>query len=303
MKSGTLVLLIVYLIIFNISFADDSRIENLKDKEIKSGIIYYKDEKKPYSGKFIAENMEEEYQAGIKNGFFKGNFIEDNVKYTYEGRYVEGIKHGEWIIRYPNGQKRAVIRYNYDKPYGRWAYFFDDNKIEAYENFENGNLSGETIIFNNKSELITKVNYKDGLLNGKAVFYYGENKPEIETNFINGKIDGNINIFSRRGTELLIGTYKNNKRENVWRLYYQKGELKSIIPYLNGLKNGKMIIYDKGGTIIQTMTFKNGIAVNPDGSIDETEKNKILKDSILERFKKFNRELNFIKYDKILSEI
>lgn len=304
LKSGILSLLTVcFILIFNISFANEFRVENLKNKEIRNGIVHYKNEAAPYSGKFTAENIEEEYQQGIKNGFFKGNFIENNIKYTYEGRYVEGIKHGEWIIRYPSGQKKAVIRYNYDNPYGKWTYFFEDNQIEAYENFENGSLSGETAIFNSKGELITRVNYKDGLLNGTVTFYYGENVPELKTNFINGKIEGDIKIFSRRGKELLSGVYKNNKRENVWRLYYQKGELKTIIPYLNGLKNGKVVIYDKGGTIIQTMSYKNGILINPDGSINETGKNKVLKDNILERFKKFNRELNFRKYDKILSEI
>ncbi len=304
LKSETLLLLTVYFVLtFNISFAGGFRAENLINKEVRNGIVYYKNESKPYSGKFTAENIEEEYQLGIKNGFFKGEFTEDNIKYTYEGRYIEGIKHGEWIIRYPSGHKKAVVKYNYDKPYGKWSYFFEDNQIESYENFENGSLSGETVIFNSKGEVITRVNYRDGLLNGPVVFYYGGDTPELKTTFVNGKINGDIKIFSRRGKELLSGVYKNNKRENVWRFYYQKGEIKTIIPYLNGLKNGKVLIYDKGGTIIQTMSYKNGMLINPDGSIKEEDKNKVLKDNILERFKKFNRELNFRKYDQILSEI
>ena len=89
----------------------------------------------------------------------------------------------------------------------------------------------------------------------------------------------------------------------MWKLYYQGGELKTIIPYLKGLKNGKVIIYDKGGTMIQTMVFKNGVLVNPDGTLEEDGKDRKMRDNILEKFKKFNRNLNFIKYDKILSEI
>ena len=151
--------------------------------------------------------------------------------------------------------------------------------------------------------MITKVNYKDGLLDGEALFFYGENIVETETFFVSGKIDGKINIFSRKGTQLLNGFYKDNKREGVWRLYYQSGELKTVIPYLKGVKNGEVLIYDKGGMVVQNLIFKNGMLVNPDGSIDENEKDKKLKDNLLEKFKKFNRNLNFIKYDKILSEI
>ena len=125
----------------------------------------------------------------------------------------------------------------------------------------------------------------------------------METSFINGKIEGDINIFSRKGNIILLGFYKNNKREGVWKLYYQGGELKTIIPYLKGLKNGKVVIYDKGGTMVQTMVFKNGVLVNPDGTLEEDGKDRKMRDNILEKFKKFNRNLNFIKYDKILSEI
>ena len=76
------------------------------------------------------------------------------------------------------GQKKAVIKYNYDKPYGKWIYFYDDNTLEAYENFKDGVLFGETALFNQKGELITKVNYKEGLLDGKVLFFYGKEKIE-----------------------------------------------------------------------------------------------------------------------------
>lgn len=304
MKSVSLLLLALYFIIGTaVSSADNIRVESIKNKEIKNGIVYCKNEIKPYTGKFITENIQEEYIQGIKNGFFKGEFIDNDIIYTYEGRYIEGIKHGEWIIRYPLGQEKAVIKYNYDKPYGKWTYFFEDKTLEAYENFKNGVLSGETATFNQKGNMITKVNYKDGLLDGEALFFYGENIVETETFFVSGKIDGKINIFSRKGTQLLNGFYKDNKREGVWRLYYQSGELKTVIPYLKGVKNGEVLIYDKGGMVVQNLIFKNGMLVNPDGSIDENEKDKKLKDNLLEKFKKFNRNLNFIKYDKILSEI
>ena len=304
LKSISLLLLALYFTINgNVSFSADIRTEKLGNKEIKNGIVYIKNETEPYTGKFVTEKIIEEYSSGIKHGFFKGEFTDDGVKYSYEGRYVEGIKHGEWIIRYPLGQKKAVIKYNYDKPYGKWIYFYEDNTLEAYENFKDGVLFGETALFNQKGELITKVNYKEGLLDGKVLFFYGKEKIELETSFINGKIEGDINIFSRKGNIILLGFYKNNKREGVWKLYYQGGELKTIIPYLKGLKNGKVVIYDKGGTMVQTMVFKNGVLVNPDGTLEEDGKDRKMRDNILEKFKKFNRSLNFIKYDKILSEI
>lgn len=303
MKSLLLLIIICFISKAHLFSNEDIRIENIRDKIVKNGIVYYKNETIPYNGKFITEDIQEEYLSGIKNGFFKGNFLVDDMKYIYEGNYIEGIKHGEWIIKYPNGQKKAIIKYNYDQPYGKWIYFFENNIVESYENFKNGSLFGETVFFNPRGELIAKVNYKNGLLDGKTLFFYKENTPELEISFINGKAEGDINIFSKGGFQILKGLYKNNKREGTWKFYYQKGELKTIIPYLNGLKNGRVVIYDKGGTLIESMTFKDGMLVDSNGHIDESQKNKKLKDNILEQFKQFNRDLNFIKYDRVLSEI
>lgn len=109
LKSISLLLLALYFTINgNVSFSADIRTEKLGNKEIKNGIVYIKNETEPYTGKFVTEKITEEYSSGIKHGFFKGEFTDDGVKYSYEGRYVEGIKHGEWIIRYPLGQKKQL---------------------------------------------------------------------------------------------------------------------------------------------------------------------------------------------------
>ena len=47
--------------------------------------------------------------------------------------------------------------------------------------------------------------------------------------------------------------------------------------------------------------LKNGNEVDDKGNI--IEKSQPFKDAIVERFKKFNRNLKFEKYDKLLSEL
>ena len=56
--------------------------------------------------------------------------------------------------------------------------------------------------------------------------------------------------------------------------------------------------------MVQTMVFKMEFLWEyPDSTLEEDGKDRKNRDNILEKFKKFNRNLNFIKYDKILSEI
>ena len=173
-------LIICFITTITITTVSSIRIKELNSKEIKSEIVYFKGEDKPYTGKFVDNEFEEEYVDGIKHGFFKGSFIDKNVRYTYEGRYIEGIKHGEWIIRYPSGKRKAVLKYNYDRPYSKWVYFYEDNKIEGYENFKNGVLHGEVANFDKNGDKTISATYKNGLLQGK-ICVFENSKLKVDT--------------------------------------------------------------------------------------------------------------------------
>lgn len=292
-----LISIICFIITITISTVGSIRTKEIKDKEIKSEIVYSKGEEKPYTGKFVTQDLEEEYIDGVKNGFFKGSFLDKNIKYTYEGRYIEGIKHGEWIIRYPSGKRKAVLKYNYDRPYSKWIYFYEDNKIEGYENFKNGVLDGEVANFDKNGDKTISATYKNGLLNGEIYIFENSNL-KVGTTFSNGKLNGNIKIFSRSGKTIVDGTYKENSREGKWKFLYQSGEVKTVVSYVNGKKNGKTFIYDKGGSLIEELEFKNGYLIGSKKADEE----KRLKDDIVENFRIFNRNLKFTKYNNILSE-
>lgn len=303
MRLTILLMLTMYFTnILTISTVSNIREKEFSNKEIKNGVVYSKGETTPYTGKFIDNNLTEEYNYGVKDGFFKGTFIEKNVEYSYEGRYVEGIKHGEWVIKYPSGKRRAVIKYNYDRPYGKWIYFYENNKIEGYENFKNGVLNGEVAEFDENGDKSISANYKNGLLNGD-MYIFENSFVKIKSFFCNGKLNGKINIFSKEGKLLVDGIYKDDSRENKWKFFYQNGELKTVVSYLNGKRHGQTLIYDTGGTLVEELYFKDGYLIDLDKSSDSLkEKNKRIKDDILENFKIFNRNLKFIKYNNILSE-
>lgn len=303
MKKSNLLLIIMILCfsIFELSYSDTKRVEKIENKQLKNNIVYFKNESVPFTGEFRGPGINEEYKSGIKDGFFKGVISDEGKNFIYEGRYVEGIKHGQWIVKYPSGSNKAILRYNYDKPHGQWAYFYETNKIESYENFEDGILSGKVVSYDSKGNVKTQVAYRSGLLDGEAVFFHSPNVLDTITVFSYGKLNGPIKMFSTDNIPLVEGTYKNNKREGMWKLFYKTGDIKTTVPYKNGLKDGKVTIFDKGGGIVLLSLFKNGDELDSKGNI--IEKGKPFKDGIVERFKKFNRNLKFEKYDKLLSEL
>lgn len=303
MKKSKLLMIIMILCfsIFELSYSDNKRVEKIENKQIKNNIVYFKNESVPFTGEFRGTGINEEYKSGIKDGFFKGVISDEGKSFIYEGRYVEGIKHGQWVIKYLTGSNRAILRYNYDKPHGQWAYFYENNKIESYENFEDGILSGKVVNYDSKGNVKTQVTYKSGLLDGEAVFFHSPGVLDTTAIFSYGKLNGPLKMFSADNIPLVEGTYKNNKRENIWKFFYKTGDIKTTVTYKNGLKNGKVTIYDKGGGIVLISLFENGDEIDNNGNI--IEKNQPFKDGIVERFKKFNRNLKFEKYDKLLSEL
>ncbi|MGL4903914.1 MAG: toxin-antitoxin system YwqK family antitoxin, partial [Cetobacterium sp.] len=99
--------IIMYTLFVNLSFSD-VRKESINKKKIKNQIVYYLDENKPYTGELYGNKIKENYENGIKHGLFQGFFSDGNELYSYEGRYINGIKHGQWIIKYLTGETRAV---------------------------------------------------------------------------------------------------------------------------------------------------------------------------------------------------
>lgn len=301
MKNSNLMKLFILMFLITCSYTEGSRIEKLSNKLVKNNIVYVKGESTPFTGKLQAGEIEQEYRNGIKNGIFKGKIKIDNSEYIYEGRYVEGIKHGLWLINYLTGERKAEIQYEYDVPVGQWTYFFKDQKIEGYETFNKGLHSGGVVIYDQDGNILKKANYKDGVLDGEIVFLYDKDALDMVANFKYGKLNGIVEIYSRNNKLQLEGKYLMDKRDSIWKLYYTTGDLKIVVPYKNGLKTGKSIIYDKAGGIIQVSYFKDNNEVTANGEI--IKKAKPFKDGIVERFKEFNANLESLKIGKALSEI
>lgn len=300
-KFGAIKFFVTFILVLNLSYSN-GRVESIKNKKIKNQIVYFQNETTPFTGEMIGVDRKEEYKNGIKHGMFQGIVKdEDNEKLFYEGRYVNGIKHGTWMIKYPNKSTKVILRYNYDKPNGQWAYFYENQKIESYENLEDGILSGKVVKYTQGGNLLSQLNYEHGLLNGEATFFYKTGVLETVTYFKFGKLDGKFKMFSRDGAPFLEGKYRLSKRTGSWNFFYKTGDIKTSVNYKNGYKDGAVVIYDKAGLIADKFYFKNGDEINKEGGI--ISKRTKFKDAIIDRFKKFNRNLKYEKYDRILTEM
>lgn len=290
---------IFFFILINWSLLTYSN-NKIENKQIKEKIVYLQGEEIPFTGEFIGINIKETYKNGIKNGFFQGVFNFENENLLYQGKYINGIKHGNWLIRYMNGENKAILKYNYDKPDGRWVFFYKGNKMESHEELEDGILEGKVLKYSKKGNTLIRLNYNHGLLHGEGVFFYENGVLEMISNFKYGKLHGKIKIFSDKNKTLVDGEYKQNLRVGIWKFYYMTGDLKTIINYKNGMRNGESIIFDKSGMELSRVIYHNGIE---EGRKDIIGKQNNIKDSIIKKINKIEEELIYEKYDKLLSEL
>lgn len=280
-----------------------SKIEIVKNKTIKNNIVYLKESSTPFTGEIVGENLREEYKNGIKDGKFKGIIVIDKRKKIYEGNYKNGIKNGVWLIRdLKNSDKiEAKLEYLYDKPVGSWEYYDENNRLTDIENFSDGVLMGETVSYDHNGNILKKLSYKNGVLDGEVEIYNKNGNLESKASFKNGKIDGEIIIYGLNENCLLKGEYNLDKRVKKWYFYYKTGEIKIIVPYKNGLKHGQVVIYDKAGLIVQKNYFSRGDELDKKGEL--LEKYSGFDDGIINKYKKINKNLKYIKYNERLGEI
>lgn len=77
-----------------------------------------------------------------------------------------------------------------------------------------------------------------------------------------------------------------------------------VVAYNHGLKNGRMIVYNKEGQIVQSTIYKENNEVDEKGNIIEKADNKSdTKDNILIRLKNISYDLEYIKYNEVLSNL
>ena len=121
------------------------------------------------------------------------------------GQFLEGKRHGKWLIYYDTGQLRYEINYNLGKRDGLYRQFTPNGILEINGNYENGEYSGQwTYYLDGRIEKQGK--YKDSLQTGIWKFWHPNGKLEAKGFYKNGWKDGEWIEYNEDGT-IFVKTY------------------------------------------------------------------------------------------------
>lgn len=109
----------------------------------------------------------------VPNG--KCYFLYENRKKKLEVNYTQGVKTGDFIGFYENGEIRFKGT-NQGALTGTLTHYFKNGSIKKEEKFEHGFKNKETILYSKSGDLISKTNYHNGAKNGLSIFYYKNGK-------------------------------------------------------------------------------------------------------------------------------
>lgn len=234
------------------------------------------------------------YYKGVEEGIRRefdtaGNVIKgyifSNGKLRYEGiTDLNGLRQGLWKEYYETGELRSEGRYTNSRTVGKWKFYFPNKTIEIVGEYDKrGRKTGEWQWFYPNGSPLLIENYEDGELEGEFVEYDEEGKELSKGKYVGNEKEGAW--IYRNGEMTEKGSYYDGMRQGTWKWWYGNGKLASEIEfeqdlpngkftthwengktkltgkYITGEKTGQWTRYDEEGNVVLTTLYKDGVEI------------------------------------------
>lgn len=115
-------------------------------------------------------------------------------------------KNGKIFIKNSNKPFTGMVTFQKDRefykagiPEGKWLSFYKNGKIKSIENWENGELNGKYVLYNQSGYKTFQTYYLKGKDHGLFKLYHENGKPHIIGEFDNGQAIGVWNYYNKNG--------------------------------------------------------------------------------------------------------
>ncbi len=176
---------------------------------------------------------------GKRHGLWKKNYQNGNLRYT--GTFEHGKEVGTFYFYPITGEKHPMVTkvFKKDTDTVQLTYFSTKGKRESIGQMLGKKRVGKwTYFFADGKTILSVENYKDGLLEGEFIVYYKSGKPTEISHYKNGKKDGKSQRFSDEGQLVEELTYKKGIMDGLAVIYDEKGEVFARGNYEQGIKKG-----------------------------------------------------------------
>lgn len=194
------------------------------------------------------------------NGKRHGRWLKhfpDSEQIRYEGTFQHGKEVGEFKFYCEDckSQPNAVLTYNENDNIAQVQYFDKKGKLLSEGWMKDQNRTGEWVYYHKtSSQIMSRENYSNGLLEGRTTTYYPNGNKTEETEYKNGIKEGQNNYYSPEGILLKKLLYKNDELHGPAVYYDGYGKVILEGSYKDGKKHGLWKEY-KDGKLVSEEVF------------------------------------------------
>jgi antitoxin component YwqK of YwqJK toxin-antitoxin module len=143
--------------------------------------IYYKNGKLAASGKYLKMTKDSIWRY---YSYYSGNLM-------YVETYEAGLKNGESVKYYPDGQIAEIMTWQMDMKQGPWKQFFEDSTIRLVSSHDMNKLHGRYQVYNRNHVLVLDGEYAHGKMDRTWHFYDDKGKEEHSLQYDRGTLLNN----------------------------------------------------------------------------------------------------------------
>ena len=149
-------------IIFISLLSSTSLSETLGDLVFRDGLYFKKFTDVPLTGEVIGNP-----QGSFKSGLREGDWLHyyENGQLEYQGNYKNGYQEGSWMSYYENGQLYYIGNFKKGWLEGTWVWYYDNGQVNNKGNYKKGKRDGAWVYYREDgtvSKLMTGT-FKDGV--------------------------------------------------------------------------------------------------------------------------------------------
>ena len=227
---------------------------------------------------FILFSQNTKDQEGRKQGYWIKKFPNSNA-IDYTGQFKDDKPFGTFIYYFTSGKKKAQI--TYINSYTTYTIMYHENEeILAQGKFINQLKDSTWNIYSPSGKVSIIENYKNGILNGERLVFYPlgnsiTKKEQVSQKqfYLNGKLNGKQIEYFDNGKIWKESNYQNGVKEGEELTYNPYGFIEMKDFYLNGTKNGWCFAYDSIGSKINAKVyFKFGLKLDSVATVKYLEK-------------------------------
>lgn len=149
------------------------------------------------------------------------------VSFSQNVTDARGLKQGEWVRKYPNGNMMYEGTFKDDRPVGLFKRY------------------------NEEGVLVSELNYTGENDDARAIFFYPDGSKAAEGNYVSRKKEGLWKFYSDSQPSYLVGEeyYTQDIRNGLSTKYYPDGTVAERVTWDNGSRTGEWLQYYPDSTI------------------------------------------------------